>query len=203
MADQRRAFGLRILNASHSDNVRLKREGNVAEIHGNRFWNSSFLIMDYLRRHPLKKRARVLEVGCGWGLLGMYCAAKFDAKVCGSDADRAVGAYLDLHAELNGVRMKFEKKRFSQLTVDYLSQFDVLLGADICFWDELTPELFNMIRRAKRAGVRKVMIADPCRSPFEDLSGRCDQAFDSVKRIEKWLKKPVRASGEILIVDLN
>ena len=110
-------------------------------------------------------------------------------------------SYLDLHAELNGVKMAFERKRFSQLTVDYLSQFDVLLGADICFWDELTPELFNMIRRARRAGISKVMIADPCRSPFEELADRCNDAFDSVERVEKWLKTPVRASGEILIVD--
>ncbi len=201
MADHRRAFGLRILNASHRDIARLKREGHVAEIHGNRFWNSSFLIMDYLRRHPFRKRVRVLEVGCGWGLLGMYCARRFDARVTGIDADSAVGAYLDLHAELNGVKMAFERKRFSQLTVDYLSQFDVLLGADICFWDELTPELFNMIRRARRAGISKVMIADPCRSPFEELADRCDDAFDSVERVEKWLKTPVRASGELLIVD--
>ena len=203
MAEQRRAFGLKILNASHRDVARLKRAGYVAEIHGNRFWNSSFLIMDHLRRHPLKKRSRVLEVGCGWGLLGMYCAKKFDAKVTGIDADVAVGAYLELHAELNDVRITFEKKRFSQLTIDYLSRFDVLLGADICFWEELTPELFNMIRRAKRAGVRQVMIADPCRSPFEDLSDRCERAFESSVRVEKWLKKPVKASGEILIVDLN
>ena len=75
------------------------------------------------------------------------------------------------------------------------------LGADICFWDELTPELFNMIRRARRAGISKVMIADPCRSPFEELADRCDDAFDSVERVEKWLKTPVRASGELLIVD--
>lgn len=203
MAEQRRAFGLKILNASHRDIARLKRAGHVAEIHGNRFWNSSFLIMDYLRRHPLKKRTRVLEVGCGWGLLGMYCAKKFDARVTGIDADGAVGAYLDLHAELNNVRMAFEKKRFSQLTINFLSNFDVLLGADICFWDELTPELFNMIRRARRAGVRQVMIADPCRSPFEDLSERCQKTFKSAERIEKWLKSPVRASGEILIVDLT
>ena len=57
-ATSRRAFGVKVLNSNHKDIRRLKREGHIAEIHGNKFWNSSFLIMDHLRKHPLKKRSR-------------------------------------------------------------------------------------------------------------------------------------------------
>ena len=197
---QRKAFGLTILNANHPDVRQLKREGYVAEIHGNKFWNSSYLIMDYLKKHPLPKRSRVLEIGCGWGLLGLYCGKSFGNRVHGIDADGNVLPYLKLHADINGVRMTGEKKTFKQLTADYLSDFDVILGADICFWDELTPELFNLIRRAKKAGVKQVMISDPCRPPFTDLSERCQDKFDDVEVVEKLLKRPVNASGEILIV---
>ena len=70
----RQAFGLKILNAQHPGIRRLKREGHQAEIHGNKFWNSSYLIMNYLTANPLPKRTRVLEIGCGWGLLGLFCA---------------------------------------------------------------------------------------------------------------------------------
>ena len=197
----RRAQGLKILNARHKEIRRLKREGHVAEIHGNKFWNSSFLIMDHLRRHSLAKRTRVLEIGCGWGLLGLYCAKRFSCKVHGIDAAAHVLPYLQLHADVNQVKMTAEKKTFQQLTVDYLSTFDLILGADICFWDELTPVLLNLMNRSKKAGVKHIMIADPCRPPFNDLSKKAQERFDEVTVVEKFLSKPVRASGEILIVN--
>jgi len=48
------------------------------------------------------------------------------------------------------------------------------------------------------------MIADPCRAPFTELAKRCkDQFGDQAQVEEKWLKRPVPASGEILIVNLT
>lgn len=200
----RRAYDVKILNSNHKDIRRLKREGHVAEIHGNKFWNSSFLIMDYLRKHPLGKGTRVLEIGCGWGLLGIYCARHFDARVTGIDADENVLPYLELHAEINGVEMEGLEMTFQQLTVQKLKSYDVILGADICFWDEMTGMLYNLIGRAAKAGVQQVMIADPCRPPFSDLVERCEKKYgDNARVMEKWLTRPVHASGDILIVDLN
>ena len=198
----RRAFGLKVLNANHPRIRQLKRDGKVAEIHGNKFWNSSYLIMDYLKKNPLPKRSRVLEIGCGWGLLGLYCAKQFGNKVHGIDADENVLPYLDLHAEMNELKMSGEKKTFKQLTVNYLSSFDVIVGADICFWDEMSNELYNLIVRAKKAGVKQIMISDPCRPPFSELAVKCDKHLDDVELVEKLLKRPVNASGEILIVRL-
>jgi predicted nicotinamide N-methyase len=197
----RQAFGLKILNANHPRIRQLKREGHQAEIHGNKFWNSSYLIMDYLKKNPLPKRSRVLEIGCGWGLLGLYCNKQFGNRVHGIDADENVFPYLDLHAEVNGLKMTTEKRTFKQLTVDYLSNFDVIMGADICFWDEMTTELYNLIRRAKKAGVRQVMISDPCRPPFTALAEKCEDAMgEHAEVVEKFLSRPVNASGEVLIV---
>ena len=159
--------------------------------------------MDYLRKNPLPKSARVLEIGCGWGLLGLYCGTQFGNRVHGIDADSNVLPYLDLHAEVNGVKMTREKKTFNQLTIDYLRSFDVILGADICFWDDMTAQLFNLIKRAQKAGVKQVMIADPCRPPFSALVSRCEEKLDQVTVLEKFLKRPVNASGEILIVNHN
>ncbi len=171
----------------------------MPEIHGHKFWNSSFLIMNHLKRNPIPRRSRVMEIGCGWGLLGIYCARQFDARVTGTDADRNVFPFLDLHAETNGVRVATERRRFEQLTVERLKEVDVLLGADICFWDELTPVLFNLIRRALKAGVKQIIIGDPSRSPFTALVKRCD-ALDDVTVLARSLTRPVRASGELLIV---
>ncbi|MBD3648784.1 MAG: methyltransferase domain-containing protein [Pseudomonadales bacterium] len=198
--DMRQAFGLKILNSHHKDIRRLKREGYVAEIHGNKFWNSSFLIMDYLKKNPLKKNSTVMEIGCGWGLLGIFCAKQFNNKVIGIDADENVFPYLDLHAELNGVHIEGVKRSFEKLSVNYLKGVDTILGADICFWDEMTEILYNLIKRAKRAGVRQVIVADPCRPPFSDLAEICEEKFHNVELIDAHLSRPVNASGEILVV---
>ena len=146
----RRAFGLRILNANHKDIRRLKRNGHQAELHGNKVWNSSFLIMHYLKANPLKKTQRVLEIGCGWGLLGLYCVKTFGCRVHGIDADKNVLPFLQLHGDINDVSMQAEKKSFQQLTVDFLGNFDLVLGADICYWDEMTGVLMNLIVRSKQ-----------------------------------------------------
>jgi len=202
--NQRTAFGLKILNSNHKEIRRLKRAGYIADIHGNKFWNSSFLIMDYLKKHPLKKNLKVLEIGCGWGLLGIYCARQFDAQVTGIDADENVLPYMQLHAEQNGVCIEGKKMTFQQLTTEKLQDFDIIVGADICFWEEMSGMLLNLIKRAKKAGVSQVIIADPCRSPFTDLAQRCQKIYGEQAQIEgKWLKRPVNASGEILVVDLT
>lgn len=197
--DSRTAFGLKILNSNHPSIRRLKRKGNAPEIHGNKFWNSSFLIMNHLKRNPIPRRSRVMEVGCGWGLLGIYCARQFDARVTGTDADRNVFPFLDLHAEANGVRVATEQKRFERLTIERLRGVDVLLGADICFWDELTPVLFNLIKRALKAGVKQIIIGDPSRSPFTALAERCG-SLGNATVLSRSMARPVRASGELLIV---
>jgi len=202
--NQRTAFGLKILNSNHKEIRRLKRAGYVADIHGNKFWNSSLLIMDFLKKPPLKKNLKVLEIGCGWGLLGIYCARQFDAQVTGIDADENVLPYMQLHAEQNGVCIEGKKMTFQQLTTAKLQDFDIIVGADICFWEEMSGMLLNLIKRAKKAGVSQVIIADPCRSPFTDLAQRCQKIYGEQAQIEgKWLKRPVNASGEILVVDLT
>jgi len=50
-----------------------------------------------------------------------------------------------------------------------LEGIDLLLGADICFWENMTRPLINLIKRAQRAGVKEILISDPVRSPFEEL----------------------------------
>ena len=197
--DSRAAFGLKILNSNHPDIRRLKRDGNAPEIHGHKFWNSSFLMMNHLKRQPLPRRSRVMEIGCGWGLLGIYCAKQFDARVTGIDADRNVFPFLQLHARANGVKIATEQARFERLTVERLQTVDVLLGADICFWDELTPVLFNLIKRALKAGVKQIIIGDPSRSPFTALAERCG-SLDNTSVLARSMLRPVRASGELLIV---
>lgn len=196
----RTANGLTLLQPSDPRMRVLKRAGHVAEIHGDRVWDSSFLLMRHLEHEPLARGARVLEIGCGWGLLGQFCAQRFGARVHGIDADPNVLPYLDLHAAVNGVTMTAERRRFEQLTSAFLSDFDVVLGADICFWDALVRPLYNLVRRARRAGVGRILIADPGRVPFQALASRCKRQLDAVARVALDIRRPVHASGEVLAI---
>jgi predicted nicotinamide N-methyase len=197
----RRINGLVCLDTRDPRMRRLRRAGHVAEIHGNRLWNSSFLVMDYLKRHPLPSGTRVLELGCGRGLLGLFCAKRFGARVHGIDADPNVLPYLQLHAEVNGLTMTAERRSFDRLTSAFLGEFDLIVGADICFWDDLSRQLRNLIRRARRGGAGRVMIADPGRPPFHALAEHCAARLDAVEQMEMRLRRPVRVTGELLIVD--
>jgi predicted nicotinamide N-methyase len=193
---QIRAYGIRVLLARHPEIRRLKRE-NIPGYHGNKFWLSSWLLMDYFKRRGLKKRAHVMEIGCGWGLAGIFCAKKYGAKVTGVDIDREVFPFLNLHADLNGVKIKTVRRSFSGLTEKHLEGIDVMIGADICFWDNQVEPLKRLIGRALRQGVGLVLISDPGRPTFDKVAQHSQKKYDS--EILDWTaRSPRHIRGSIL-----
>lgn len=194
------ASGVFALKSSHPGVRALKREGYVPSIHGNKVWRSSFVLMDYFSTYPLNINETVLDVGCGWGLTGIFLNKMQHCQVTGVDADTSVAPFLALQAEINGAAMGFTGKRFEQLTKAYLSQFDTVIGADICFWDEMTKSLFNLVRRAMQAGVKQVVIADPGRAPFIELADMCASYYDA-EIIVRSIYEPVKSTKHILVVN--
>lgn len=112
-----------------------------------------------------------MEIGCGWGLLGIYCAKAFDAQVLLTDADDHVFPYALTHARLNGVSVATEQVRFDAIADSHLEGCDVLLGADICFWPELGSQLRRLIQRSAEVGVGRIVVADPGRATFMRMPG--------------------------------
>ena len=194
----RKLFGLTVRQNAHPDMRRLRREAGDPALHGNKFWKSSCLTMDYLKRHPLKKKARVLDLGCGWGLGGIFCAKHFDARVTGLDADPSVFPFVHYHAELNGVEVETWRCRYEKVTTADLEQYDAIIGTDICFWDKLEQPLYNLTRRALRAGVGRVLLADPGRTPFRRLADRAEEKLGAEYR-EWHVSRPMEASGCIMV----
>ena len=191
-----RAYGISVLLARHPDIRRLKRE-NIPGYHGNKFWLSSWLLMDYFKHRGLKKRAHVMEIGCGWGLAGIYCAKKYEAKVTGIDIDPGVFPFLSLHADLNGVKIRTIRRSFSGLTEKHLRGIDVMIGADICFWDKQVEPLKRLIVRALRNGVRLVLISDPGRPTFDKVAQYFHKKYDG--EILDWTTRSPRSfRGSIL-----
>jgi predicted nicotinamide N-methyase len=194
-----RAYGLRALLAAHPEVRRLKRAVSPS-IHGNKSWPSSWLLVDYLSRRSIARRRRVVEIGAGWGLTGIYCAHKFEARVTAVDKDPDVFAFLRLQAEINGVRVRELQSGFASIAPALLARTDVLIGSDICFWDSLVPTLSRLIRRAMRCGVKLVLIADPGRSPFERLA-RSFTRDGSGEVIDWTASRPRSRWGRILRIE--
>ena len=194
------AFGTLALTASHPEVKKLKRLDQIPSIHGNKVWGSSFVIMDYLIENPIPENKKVVDVGCGWGLTGVFLAKTYNAKVIGMDADPAVAAYLSLHAEINGVSVGFEKKLFQQISKADFTNVHIVIGADICFWEELTEPLYLMIKRALNSGVKQIIIGDPGRQPFFNLAERCEQSLPNSISFTRRITTPKASSKYLLVI---
>lgn len=192
------AYGIYLLEGKHRLIRRLKKAYQPS-VHGHKTWNSSFLLMDYLQHEPFAKRSRVLEVGSGWGPGSVFCASRFKAQVTALDIDKDVFPFLEVLAALNDVEVTPLTSRFEKLTPEQLSQFDVIVGSDICFWDKMIKPLGRLIKRALDAGVKRVIITDPGRPPFYEL---CDalRRQHRVELMEWYATEPEYFTGEVVEV---
>lgn len=197
---EHRFRGVRMPTASHPVIRRVRRQGVEPSIHGNKLWKSSCLLIDYLKKNPPQHCQSVIDVGCGWGVSGIWCAKTFGSRVTSVDADPDVFPFLQATAELNGVKTEHLVSKFEKLTTKKLSQFDILIAADICFWDELVNPVTNMVNRAVKAGVKHILIADPERSTFFEMAERC--ADKHCADVVEWqTRSPIKARGAIMVIE--
>ena len=195
-----KAYGLYLLQSQHRFVKRLKR-AHTPSLHGDRTWQSSFILMDYLQHHPPQTRSRVMEVGCGWGAAGVYCAKTFGARVTSVDADEHVFPYLKLLEVLNDVEVESLHKPFEKLSTGRLAEENLIVGADICFWDRMVKPMLNLVARAIRGGANRVVIADPGRPPFYELVDCCARRKGLRAELTGWYAvEPERSHGEVLEV---
>lgn len=199
-ARQHKFRGVIMPTASHPDIRRAKRQHEAPAIHGNKLWKSSCLVIDYLKKHPDPAPQHVLDAGCGWGIGGIWCAREFGATVCSVDADPNVFPFLEVTARLNGVSTQPRVARFERLTGSFLGGFDTLIAADICFWDELVTPVSNLVNRALKAGVKRIIIADPERPTFHEMAERCVQKHGG--EVLNWSTRgSLAASGALLVIN--
>ena len=191
--------GVMMPYSDHKSIRAVKRAGHEPTIHGTKLWKSSCLIIDYLKKNPPQKRKRVLDAGCGWGVTGIWCAKAWGAKVTSMDADPAVFPYLDAVAALNGVSTTSWVQRFEKVREKDLSNVDVLVGGDICFWDELVKPVGKMIDRAIDAGVGTIVIGDPERPTFHEMAERCINRHGG-ELLDWRLSGQVKATGALLVI---
>jgi len=197
---ERRFRGVVMPTASHSAIRRVKRAGHEPSIHGTKLWKSSCLVIDYLHKNPPVACSRVLDAGCGWGVTGIWCAKKLRSAVVSMDADAAVFPYLEAVAELNKVQTTPLVNRFEKLRKPQLTGIDLLVAADICFWDELVKPVGKMVDRAIDAGVKQVVIADPERPTFHEMAEKALSRHGG-ELINWQTQGKIKASGALLVIN--
>jgi predicted nicotinamide N-methyase len=197
---ERKFRGVTLPTAGHKVIRRVKREGHEPSIHGTKLWRSSFLIMDYLHKHPPEAANSVLDAGCGWGITGIWCAKKLGASVVSLDADPAVFPYLNAVAKLNKVSTTPLVRRFEALKKPQLADFDLLVAADVCFWDDLVKPVGKLIDRAVDAGVGQIVIADPERPTFHEMAEKAVNRHGG-DLIHWSLKGKLKATGALLVIN--
>lgn len=192
------AYGILLLKNNHRFVRKLKKH-YTPSIHGHKTWNSSFLLMDYfLHNETLESEQKIIEIGCGWGPASIFCAYHATADVTGVDRDDEVFPFLEVQAALNEVEVKTLQKSFEKLTKKELGRYDLLIGADICFWPQLAKIQLNLINRALKAGVKEIVIADPGRAPFYELAEKCLIKYPNTELIDWYCSEPEYFEGEIL-----
>ena len=120
-------------------------------------------------------RLKVMDVGCGWGHPGIYCARELGAEVLSVDVDPEVFPFLNLHAEINGVEFEFLNEYLEDLGPAHFRGIDLLIGSDICFYEKLIGPLQAMVAMAMEAGVKRVILSDPGRPTFNQVGEFCEQ----------------------------
>lgn len=197
---ERKFRGVVMPTASHKAIRKVKRAGHEPAIHGTKLWRSSFMLIDYLHKNPPEDTRTVLDAGCGWGITGIWCAKKLRAQVTSMDADPAVFPYLEAVAELNKVSTTPLVNRFEKLKKRDLAPIDLLVAADVCFWDELVKPVGKMIDRAIDAGVGQIIIADPERPTFHEMAERAVSKHGG--ELINWsISGKVKATGALLVIN--
>ena len=199
-ANVRTAHGVDYCGSRHP--VLKKLHADIPPVfHGGQLWRSSFMVMEFLLEHPLSPRSRVIEVGCGWGLLGIFCAKTFGCEVVLTDKDARVFPYVDAHLDLNGISLETAERDFRDFRPEHFGGFDVMLGSDICFWPEHVGILKKLIGQALAAGVQTIIIADPGRYTFKQVTRHCEQHYHC--KLLKRETQDKKTSGYLLVISNN
>ena len=167
--------------AAHPEIKKIFREGRLPIEFGNKVWATTLVVLNKINKEENSfKNLRVLEIGCGRGLLGIFLAKKYACKVTASDFDEKVIPLVKIQAKVNNVDIETKVASFSELTVEYLKDFDLVIGSEICYSEEVAKDLTKLIEKAMTAGVKKLILADPGRPDFKELMQNSIKSYKTV-----------------------
>lgn len=191
-----RVQGLTVTKPNHPEVKALRAEGHCPSHYATMIWGASYLLIDYLSRCQECHAQQAMELGCGWGLVSHYLSSVRDCDVIATDIDGQVFPFVELLGRLNRSRVDTCQASFANLRRQELSQ-QLLVGADICYNEEIAEQLELLFLHALEQGVGQILLADTGRPPFMDLAARWVWQGQA-ELIELSIERPTRYQGYIL-----
>jgi predicted nicotinamide N-methyase len=153
-------------------------------------WAGGQALARYLLDHPdIVAGRRVLDVGCGSGVVGIAAAVAGAAYVCAIDVDEAAVAAAQRNATANGValdatygdiltaRRPVAGNLSSAPGGPNAGESDVVVAGDVCYTEATGRAMGAYLVRAARAGAR-VLVGDPDRSFRPNVRFRTLASYD-------------------------
>jgi 2-polyprenyl-3-methyl-5-hydroxy-6-metoxy-1,4-benzoquinol methylase len=110
-----------------------------------KLWESSFLLAYFLGRQPVKPNCRILEIGAGIGIVGVY-AALCGHKITITDINEDALMFARANALLNGLT-DLEIRRLDWSDPNETSRYDVIVGSEVVYDRRSYPLLVDFLHR--------------------------------------------------------
>jgi len=109
-------------------------------------WDASLLLAYYLGRQPVVLGQRVLEIGAGMGIVGIY-AAHCGHTVTLTDIDEDALLFAKANALLNQTP-QLDVARLDWNDTDISQPYDVIVGSEVLYDRQSYPTLVQFLRKA-------------------------------------------------------
>lgn len=130
--------------------IELKSAGFKDLPYWSKLWDASFMLAYFLGKQQVVLGRKMLEIGAGLGIVGIY-AALCGHQVTITDIDDDALRFAKINALLNGLpALKVRKLDWNDPGFD--EQYDVIVGSEVVYDRETYPVLVQFLRRALAPG---------------------------------------------------
>jgi len=133
-----------------ADLIELKAAGLMDLPYWAKVWDSSLLLAYFLGRQPVVLGRRMLEIGAGLGIVGIY-AALCGHQVTITDVNDDALHFARANVLLNGVQ-HVEVSKLDWNDAAAAETYDVIVGAEIVYDRQSYPALVEFLRRSLAPG---------------------------------------------------
>tara|TARA_R100000935_G_scaffold33216_1_gene53700 strand:+ start:296 stop:865 length:570 start_codon:yes stop_codon:yes gene_type:complete len=178
---------IKIPLSSDKEIKKIKQTNKKQTHHGNKIWDSSMTMIDFLSRYNLYPIDDAIEIGCGWGVVLSYLEQNY-VNAVGIDIDESTGDFAEVVEELNGEELNILYGDYTQMPKEGWQAADLVVACDMCYWEEHIENLVKVIDQCKGT----VLIADAGRETFWELTNMVDGNLHEIK-----LNKPKKVHGYV------